>query len=315
MCCHRHQPSESGIDRQVIVSPNVNLPRCSTSQRVSELSMTDRLWERERELEEKAREVARRKFSDIAVLIYREQTNGTKGSKGKGRGKSPISPSPSIISLPVSPFLSTHAKLDQRHSRHSGDASKADEEEDGNLDTWPKIRQRAVNVKAHSGLVGSPVVPRYRHAPLEQQTLSVPSFGRISGSPDFFKGGSEERDTSPELQGTPPIFASIFDGDSRSTTAQTAWQCRPVQQPSVPTMHNAPHSCVPRIEASESHSAEGCNVPMCIVPDSEWSTFEPSPASPGYDRLTPLHDASPSGGHLRPAPVSHSLSPSSATVT
>lgn len=283
--------------------------------------MAERLSERDRELEARAREVARRKFSDIAVLIYREQTYGTKGWKGKSRGSDPISPSPSILSLQVSPFLSTHAKLDKQYSQRGRVASKTDEDDDdATFGTWPKIRERAVNVKAHS-LVGSPVVPRYRHTRLEQQALSVPSFGRTTGTTDsggiglgFFKGGSEDRDTSPELQRKPPIFASIFDGGNSTNSAQTAWQCRPVQQPSVPTVHHAPQVCVPRIEGGEARPAEGCKVAVHVIPDPEWSKFEPSPTSPGYDKLAPVRDAG-STGHLRPLPPPHSLSPSSATVT
>ena len=284
--------------------------------------MAERLSERERELEARAREVARRKFSDIAVLIYREQTNSTKGWKRRSRGSDPISPSPSILSLQVSPFLSTHAKLDKQYSRGGRVASKTDEDDDDDatFGTWPKIRERALNVKAHS-LVGSPVVPRYRHARLEQQTLSVPSFGRTRGSTDsgriglgFFKGGSEERDTSPELQRKPPIFASIFDGGSSTNGAQTAWQCRPVQQPSEPAMHHTPQVCVPRTEGGEARPAEGCKVTVCVIPDVEWSKFEPSLTSPGYDKLAPVCDAG-STGHLRPSPPAHYLSPSSATIT
>lgn len=281
--------------------------------------MAEVLSGRERELEAKAREVARRKFSDIAVLIYREQTSGAKGWKGKSRGKSPISPSPSIISLPVSPFLSAHAKLDKRPSRQSRDApNAAGEDEDSTFGTWPKIRERAVNVKAHS-LVGSPVVPRYRHSPLQQQTLSVPAFGRAAGSytdsggigSGFFKRGGEERETSPELLNTPPIFASIFSDDSRSGGAQTAWQCRPVQQP---TIVPAPRVCVPQVEGGEVRTAEGSSVSVCVTPASKWSDFEPSPTSPGYDRLAPHREAG-STEHLLLSPHPPSLSPSSAAVT
>ena len=282
--------------------------------------MAEVLSDRERELEAKAREVARRKFSDIAVLIYREQTVGAKGWKGKSRGKSPISPSPSILSLPVSPFLSAHAKLDKRYSRQIRNAPNAagEDDEDSNFGTWPKIRERSVNVKAHS-LVGSPVVPRYRHPPLQQQTLSVPAFGRAAGSytdsgavgSGFFKGGSEERDTSPELLRTPPIFASIFSDDSRSGGAQTAWQCRPIQQP---TIVSAPQVCVPQIKGGEVRTAEGSTVSVCVTPASKWSDFEPSPTSPGYDRLAPHHDAS-STDHLLLSPHPPALSPSSAAVT
>lgn len=284
--------------------------------------MAEILSDRERELEAKAREVARRKFSDIAVLIYREQTNGAKGWKGKSRGKSPISPSPSILSLPVSPFLSKHAKLDKRYSRHGRDAPNAAEGEDetSTFGTWPKIRERAVNVKAHS-LVGSPVVPRFRHSPLQQQTLSVPAFGRAAASytdsggigSGFFKGGSEDRDTSPELLKTPPIFASIFSDDSRSGGAQTAWQCRPVQQPTIAV--SAPRVWVPRIEGGEVCTAEGSSVSVCVAPNSKWSDFEPSPTSPGYDRLAPHHDVQSSKDHLLLSPHPPALPPSSAAVT
>ena len=287
--------------------------------------MAERMSEKERELEAKAHEVARKKFSDIAILIYREQTNGSKGLKpGKARSKGPLSPSPSIISLQVSPFLSTHSKLDRRHSRNRLSA-KAEEEE--TFGTWPKIRERAANVKAHS-LVGSPVVPRYRHAQLKQPTLSVPTYGRPTGSasdigPGFFKGGSEERDVSPELRRKPPRFASIFDEGRGASGAQSAWQGSAVQQPASceagvesvtgSTEYPTPQVSVPRIEGSEVRPVDGSNVVMRIIPDPNWSKFEPSITSPGYDKLAPVCDTT-SKYHLRPSSSSH-FSSKPATVT
>lgn len=289
--------------------------------------MAERVSDRESELEAKARDVARKKFSDIAILIYREQTNGMKGLRpGKARGKDPLSPSPSIISLQVSPFLSTHSKLDRRHSRNRL-STKAEEEDDSTFGTWPKIRERAANVKAHS-LVGSPVVPRYRHAPLKQPTLSVPAYGRTSGSandigPGFFKAGSEGRDVSPELYRKHPKFASIFDEGRGASGAQSAWQGGAVQRPdscessvgsvTSSTVHPAPQVSVPRIVGSEVQPVDGSNVVLRIIPDPDWSKFEPSLTSPGYDKLAPVCDGT-SKYHLRPSSSSR-FATTSATVT
>ena len=291
--------------------------------------MDERALERERELEEKAREVARNKFSDIAILIYHKQTNGTKGLKpGKARGKDPLSPSPSIISLQVSPYLSTHSKLDRRHSRNRL-STKVEEDDDSTFGTWPKIRERATNVKAHS-LVGSPVVPRYRHTSLKQPTLSVPPYGSTTDSaseigPGFFKAGSEGRDTSPEVQCKPPKFASIFDEGSTATGAQSAWQGGSVQQPAScepcvasvtsSTVHPAPQASVPRIESSEVRPVDRCTPVLRIIPDTntDWSKFEPSLTSPGYDKLAPACDAT-SKYHLRPSSAAR-FSSTSTTVT
>ena len=200
--------------------------------------------ESEQELEKKARDIARSKFGDMAVLIHREQTSTSRFNKLRKKGRSLMSPTPSLLSLQVSPFLSHHVKIGERRSyrqtssQHSlsslarekenidlKPASDNGENDDENFSTWPKLRDRSVNVK-DSGLIGSPIVPRFRRS----ENLEAVRSSDSSGS--YFR---EDEDETSYLRYTETGKAKQRDsGEEVEHDELIVGEMSPVEAPPVP---------------------------------------------------------------------------------
>ena len=162
----------------------------------------------------KVREVARNKFSDVALLIFQEQTAKIRTQrKSKKQQKGLVSPSSSVLSLQVSPFLSDHLKLSQTKScnfkepperaREDGRSYSQSLPEDTDFGTWP--RKRTYNVKAY-GLQNSPLIGRSKYQRRSRTVYSGSSDGSGLGK-DIFREGSEEVSSltdSPLIPGVIP---------------------------------------------------------------------------------------------------------------
>ena len=172
----------------------------------------------------KVREVARNKFSDVALLIFQEQTAKNRTQrKSKKQQKELVSPSSSVLSLQVSPFLSDHLKLSQTKScnfketpeRARGDGRSYSQSlpDDTDFGTWP--RKRTYNVKAY-GLQSSPLTGRSKYQRRSRTVYSGSSDGSGLGK-DIFREGSEEVSSLSDSPLIPGVLPHITVNASDST--------------------------------------------------------------------------------------------------
>lgn len=165
-------------------------------------------------IELRVRELARKRFGDVALLIHQEQTAG-KGTKRFSRKvKGGLSPTSSVLSLQLSPFLSAHSKLSQTKScnfQEPPPQARAPAEEkldEPDFGTWP--RKRTFNLKAY-GLLHSPILERSKHQRRSRTDNSSSSGGSFGGHSlmEAFKAGEIKENTDPNI----PVIGAIYDTD------------------------------------------------------------------------------------------------------